>query len=913
MLSAKSLFSPRASGHENDLVDFDSELYDLARSVSADYSQVDEEGGAAASSLPFFSQSFLSREEVVEDSPQATLNLVEKLRLQHARKSGCPRSSMDGSDLSLSEDQQISPSSKPGNSLADPSSSSTHEEEKVCDVSNQGIRTSIHPAVSPERDKLMEGDERWVPPSNRMEHSQEQQGTSIHPETDGKSTRHLHPLVKSHQQQHGSEINNGDTFDNRYKSRQLGEQNHHRLQQRENPEAIMRNCEQKSPTAARIKVGEGLRPLSVSLTSPTMSPRSVTTASPGVNLGHGVGHSALYAQHGSSTSGFLGGSGPPHSVASSTFMYPPHSGASSLAHPGPHPVDPNSPRASFFRNQQGPPNQKHPPVSTSSSSLSPGYPRPNFPGAQHFLQQHGKQQQSGKESNISASSSIPPSSPVPLNQRRTSTPFMDENSISDSIVSVTSGMLPLAKPSIASPSMILAANNVKNITPPPPPQSTVAQIIENVVNNHANNSSIVAQELMNVMLGLSSQSTLDNSSLDMIVPRQKNAPSTSSIPIIDQFKPSIVSETSKNDTNECGTTTSGKRKSANSQPVAATSFLRSSETDPEFNKSNQEIIPGKSPRGRGRRATTPRGPAKNEKILTNCETNGVKPRGRAERKSAAASTSPARAKAPTPGRGRGRGKGRGGKGLVATRKDLAGTVYDIDFDEFEENVDEKLDLRSLRERRKSSEVHTDIKTCKSDHSRSPSGESRLGSLEMSSPKYKETPDNLRPLSNLKTIIHQTQVTITNENIVPLLQPPSGPVDMRTYSGGCGSLLEISEENRSEKLDHSRRDARVTDISSIFSSGSNEIDDLDETLEGFTSATKDPIYSKVIISQAQIPTDPTLIRRQNTDITDDHSILASRESSMDNTDFSRNQLKVKIKGLWSSEKRSVKNIYLFTMM
>lgn len=934
LLSAKSLFSPRA-GHENDLVDFDSELYDLARSVSADYSQVDEEGGAAASSLPFFAQSFLSREQTVEDSPQATLNLVEKLRLQHARKSGYPRSSIDGSDLSLSEDPPKSPTSKPGSSLADPSSTSVHEDEKICDVSNQ----ENHPEISPDRDKLIEGDERWVPPSSRSsldhhhhhypEHQQQISSSSHSPE--GRSRHHPIKPPPPH-------IVSAELVDNRYKLRRsedniansdqqqysASSSSRHHLHH-EDLAAVVRQplSEQKSLSGdAHNKLGD----LSVSLASPTMSPMASPVGMKPQQHPGGV----LFPQQVSSSAGFPTTTGSaaagPHSLSNSSFMYPLSStGASSVAahqqNVAVPTIDPNNPRSSSFFHHQAPNNQQHPQI--SSSSLSPGYPRQNFPGAHHIIHGKQQQQQSANKESISSPTTSPP---VPLNNQRTttptssstSTPFLDE----DSIASVTSAMPPLAKPSIASPSMILAANNVKNITPPPPPQSTVAQIIENVVNNHANNNStLAAHELLNVMLGLNAISSCSSNN--------------HMIPTSETFKPSpslLAAEIVRNEIAESEMMT---RRKSSVQPVTTPPNTFAPETAVEVNM-KPDVSAGKSPRGRGRRATTPRrGSAKNEKILTNCETNGVKPKGRNERKAATTAnnnTSPQpRTKAPAASRGRGRGKGRG-KGMVATRKDLAGTVYDIDFDEFEENVDEKMDLRMLRERRKSSDLHTDSnRTCRSEHSRSPSGESRLGSLEMTSPKYRDLDSNQRPLSNLK-IMHQSQVVIANENTVPILQPHStlpGPVDMRTYNipggAGGGSLLEISAENRNEKTDHPRI--------SIYSSGMdskgsliNEIDDLDDTLDAFTSSSsaptkEQPIYltlakgTPIPAQQQQFPNfgiiDPAHIRRQGSggdSLTDAHHqpsmLLASRELNQHSgaeselrstTDFSRNQLKVKIKG------------------
>ena len=63
-------------------MEFDNDLYDLARTVSEEYSQhYQTEEGAGSGALSFsFSQDLLCREDNKEDSARATLNLVEKLR-----------------------------------------------------------------------------------------------------------------------------------------------------------------------------------------------------------------------------------------------------------------------------------------------------------------------------------------------------------------------------------------------------------------------------------------------------------------------------------------------------------------------------------------------------------------------------------------------------------------------------------------------------------------------------------------------------------------------------------------------------------------------------------------------------------------------------------------------------------------
>lgn len=958
-LHAKSLFSPTRGGHDNELLDFDSELYDLARSVSADYSQCDEDGGmgGASGSLPFsFSQSFLCREDNGEDSAQATLNLVEKLRIQHARKSGCPRSSMDGSDLSMIEDGSKSPTPSVRLSCEKRAESSQStgpivdgtptiaRDENVFEDSSKSV--GVIPTFSPGRDKSTQGDERWVPPSTgegamipssspRTENESERNQKSnknLRDKINVVPTSASSPSINASRQQSNrrnqenlkgvvnmSDSNLGPGQNNQF--HQVEEDAHRRESERTMYSEISDRMKKKemqienqnsSKESLHVSVASTASSLPTSTSLTTTSP----VISPGIKLPHGTqsmhfNHAGQNLQPGNV--GFPAGS--PHPP----FMYPMSNTPSvaNVVNALAASMGPNNPHSSFFR-----PHAQHSSMSQqpTSSSLSPGYPRQGFTSTPNFLQSQQSEshlQQKSKGENIV---SPPSGSPGILSQRRPSN-FMEEKSISDSLVSgVTSGMPPLAKPSIASPSMILAANNVKNIIPPPPPQSTVAQIIENVVNNHANNSGLgSAQDILSAILNITQPLSNAVSSSGLVPSSTSKLKVSIASSLTQGLTKTVVSSMTEVETRDSILLNGGVIGSSKAMESMKPFSLREQR---DYDQSNKELVEGTrgnsstsvSPRGRGRRATTPRAAAKTDKVLTACETNGVKGKGRGDRKSST-NTSPARAKPPATRRGGGRGRGRG-KGLAVTRKDLAGTVYDIDFDEFEENHDEKLDLRMLRERRKSSDIHVEGKATKSEILSSPSDHRSIPVEVLSSPKHREL-DITRVIGDHQKIHNQSYSSLqANENIVPIPQPPlPGPVDMRTYSVGS-----ITSENISTSANKGaftpQKETRFGDILSTLSSSTekasikNEYDELDEALDALAAAPKASPFASTFVRNSNLQSCvqqynnhlPTVMNSQIgppslQSISREPLIETLVDSDLKNSigDFSRNQLKVKIKG------------------
>lgn len=130
-------------------------------------------------------------------------------------------------------------------------------------------------------------------------------------------------------------------------------------------------------------------------------------------------------------------------------------------------------------------------------------------------------------------------------------------------------------------------------------------------------------------------------------------------------------------------------------------------------------------------------------------------------------------------RGRGRGRGRGRTqthndyefmGTNTIHNKLVGTVYDLDFDD--DISSENVDLKSMRERRKSVDIH-EKKTEVKESSESPS--------QKSTRSYNADLRELRP----PTPVQESQPKPAEvEPIFPdIVQPVlPGPVDMRTYSG-----------------------------------------------------------------------------------------------------------------------------------
>lgn len=781
----KSIFSPQGStggGREGEILDFDSELYDLARSVVTDEYAPGEEGHSSGSLSFSLSQALFNREDNKEDSARATLNLVEKLRLQHARKSGIHRPSTESSsdtpcdiledgkspsrpDSSLQDDsklddtnaedfssaiQEVSPDGKPA---PNHSTSSSIEPPNLNDKSPTNLLQTV---ASPDRTKQsIQGDERWVPPSSQhvrqpssspaasqgsaasapptvsipttspavssprsVYHSQQsppisrqaQMAPQSHP--DGEVDKHRnHPSPFHHSRPHGSRSSaSGDS---------------------DKGSVVLSVDTLPSPAAASPLVSPILSGLHQGRNTPSQvlppPPYSAAAAAAAV----AATMAAAEASPNLAAAGLPFGGNP--------FMYNPAL-ASVLAAAA---ASPNNPLAPFLQ---------VPMPKTSPAGLGPCSPPLNFPSqnvagftpflpsaAAAAIQQAQQQHQASTGQGQLSQSKVRTPAPSPSGhskqqqqQRRPS----DVGSLGEGkmglnspLVSVAASMPLLAKPPLTSPSVLLAANNMKTVTPPAP-TSAVAHIIESVVNNHASGGKAAASSSglpkMTLSLDLHLPPTSLAPVLAVVAPTSTNT--SVKTPLTSPVVPSAVVKQAPghgavNDTDISSVLANKTTENIITPAVSKASRDGSSGGAgpgagvPPTSITNAAVSPKQaapSAGGRGRRASTPRATAaaikaaeKLSGVNAVIEDMMMSPQPKAKGRKGAAQ-SPARGKAPaTPRRGASGGRGKGkGKNLVGVRKDLAGTVYDIDFDEFEENSEEKIDLRALRERRKSSEVHS---------------------------------------------------------------------------------------------------------------------------------------------------------------------------------------------------------------
>lgn len=237
-------------------------------------------------------------------------------------------------------------------------------------------------------------------------------------------------------------------------------------------------------------------------------------------------------------------------------------------------------------------------------------------------------------------------------------------------------------------------------------------------------------------------------------------------------------------------------------------------------------------------------------------------RSRAEIKRGSGKASTGRGgQAPSRGRGRGRGRGRSymqhNDYSNTIHNNLAGTVYDLDFDEDISN-DNMADLRALRERRKSIDIH-DRKEAHLSRDSSPSS-------KFASPKTRSFNTDLRdlrpptPIEDVSKVDLQPLVVCETPKTFPdIVQPVlPGPVDMRTYS----SSFEQQTYNEANLL-------------GAFSGAAPEQqvhDDIDEELE----------------KEFQSDLTASLKKAEEPPMPEVSNIKVSLSDS-------RNQLKVKIKG------------------
>ncbi|KAK3921120.1 PHD finger protein rhinoceros [Frankliniella fusca] len=180
------------------------------------------------------------------------------------------------------------------------------------------------------------------------------------------------------------------------------------------------------------------------------------------------------------------------------------------------------------------------------------------------------------------------------------------------------------------------------------------------------------------------------------------------------------------------------------------------------------------------------------------------------------------------GRGRGRGKGRGGFNELGICNKLAGTVFDLDFDD--DDTDSVENLRAMRERRKS----TDIKGSESSYQSQDSSVSpRFTSPSHVSSKLRSTVYQNQNLSDLRppSPIHDAPSAVDDDDDVnPSPEPEEtsdtsqmqnfnecvlpGPVDMRTYSSFESQSTSVQptpfENNLGESLGSEPQEPDIAD-------------------------------------------------------------------------------------------------------
>lgn len=643
----KSIFSPSSTGaREHDLgLDFDTELYDLAKSVVTEeyrHRTAADDDDSCNEALHFnFTQTLFMQEQNQEESARATLNLVEKLRqqqnMQKFTEPHRPSLDSDGQCDNLDDVKSCSPAgSRPGSSL---------QGHDVIKVTGSTLMPSPHREVPPlvetrafsqvTQDKLnaspdrtkqsIEGDERWVPPSGTPRSIPS--GPPSHPEL-GKEDKLSLPLTSPSSYHARSE--KGSVMSDSLPS----------------PATPL----VASPMVSPLMTSQPQRSSSGSTCSTGLAPPPPPSAFPPNAAAAAAALAVAMAAEASPNNMAAVAAGLPFGAQ---FMYPALANnpafasimAAAAAAAGANSLGAVNPLASFLAKQgPGSPALAYPPFispvmppSVPTPQQSPAVPTP--PTSQQNLQQ--QQQPQRRPSDVSP------------------------------LVSVATSMPPLAKPPLTSPSVLLSTANISSksqLLSAPPLQSAVAHIIESVVNNHQATS-------------------LPKTTLSLDIPLAP--PSTNPVPPTPPLPPPTKTPL-----------TSPTPDLLPPKPVETAS--------PQVSPPVVPPPPPPAPSGRGRRASTPRAKASLTGVAAVIEDMlsppiVSKPSGRRGAKGQSpgrgAKTTPSKRGGASGGRGRGRGKN-----LVGVRKDLAGTVYDIDFDEFDDPVPEKIDLRSLRERRKSAEV-----------------------------------------------------------------------------------------------------------------------------------------------------------------------------------------------------------------
>ncbi|XP_014241583.1 PHD finger protein rhinoceros [Cimex lectularius] len=216
------------------------------------------------------------------------------------------------------------------------------------------------------------------------------------------------------------------------------------------------------------------------------------------------------------------------------------------------------------------------------------------------------------------------------------------------------------------------------------------------------------------------------------------------------------------------------------------------------------------------------------------------------------------------GRGKGRGRGHGHSDPNTIHSKLVGTVYDFDIDEDEEGGDSLENLRAMRERRKSSDVHDkkDVAIPIKEPSVSPKFVSSSTVKSRSYSDIRETDATFSPLPRRsKEAVDENQPIIENsrlEFVQPVLQ---APVNVSSYS----SFESTTTSTIPGYQNHIMESYQSTNNESL----KDFMEELEEEIKTLKSSTVPKIEAPVA------STVPEEVKQPSAD--------------------SRNQLKVKIKG------------------
>ena len=286
---------------------------------------------------------------------------------------------------------------------------------------------------------------------------------------------------------------------------------------------------------------------------------------------------------------------------------------------------------------------------------------------------------------------------------------------------------------------------------------------------------------------------------------------------------------------------------SNTSSVGKKSPSKPTRTSARF-LTQQSKSPGKSPRQSDAKHNPSKGRAEGRRGKSNSGRNGVQVRGR--------------------GRGRGRGKGahlsNADLDCNTIHNKLVGTVYEFNFDD---GLDDSVgDLKAMRERRKSVDVHVDRNRNDTSHGSDPAKFTSPTQQQQHIPKgrYGSNFRELRPPTpnkdnDLCRVGSLTGCDVTTSSFPDIVQPVlPGPVDMRTYNSGC----DVQPYNESNLL-------------GVFASSGGPQTRIHEEI--------DEDFEKELRS--------ALTKKPDEEMTHTPEVSNIKASLSD----SRNQLKVKIKG------------------